>query len=384
MAKISAFFLAFLTFFSQLLGLAGSKDYQKQTSLLEAINALRDKAEILDQMNEGQPSDDVWSAEDAFRLEDTVILKKQKGRDFVILNFTDVHFSDYDYRAWFAFEGEATMKRLVAETNPDLITVSGDIVCGDSTLYSMKRFTDLMESFGVPWAPMYGNHDDEANCDLNYLADIMMKSPHCVMQKGDARMGVGNYVLSICEENDDGSLQLTEALVIMDSHHSQPNDLQQQWFSWVADGVNALSGNTAEISLMMHIPLPDYQYAYDAAWNAEKNAWNDGYHAAGALHEKICCERDGNGDPLDRGFFDVIKSKGTVKHLLCGHDHLNDFSVSYQGVQLTYMMKLGYASGFRLGFNGCTVIRVGDRGVNRITHKTVTYGATLPILDLTF
>ncbi len=384
MAKISAFFLAFLTFFSQLLGLAGSKDYQRQTGLSEAIDALKNKAEIIESVNTGAPANDVWNETDEFRLEDTVILKKEKDKDFVILNFSDVHFSDYDYRAWFAFEGEAAMKRLAAETNPDLITVSGDIVCGDSTLYSVKRFTDLMESFGVPWAPMFGNHDDEANCDLNYLADVMLRSPHCVMQKGDPRMGVGNYVISVCEEAAGGSLAPVEALVIMDSHHSQPDDLQQQWFSWVADGVNALSGGTAEISLMMHIPLPEYQYAYDEAWNAEKHTWNDGFHAAGALHEKICCERDGNGDPVNRGFFDVIRSKGTVKHLLCGHDHMNDFSVNYQGVQLTYMMKLGYASGFQFGFNGCTVLRVGSRGVNRITHKTVSCGATLPILDLTF
>ena len=384
MEKLSVFFLAFLTFCSQLFGLAGSGDYQKQTGLAQAINALKDKAAILEMKNEGAAADYRWSPADAFRLEDTVILKKQPGKDFTVLNFSDTHFSDYDYRAWFAFEGEATMRRLVAETNPDLITLSGDLVCGDSTLYSMKRLTDLMESFGVPWAPVYGNHDDEANCDLNYLADIMLKSPHCVMQKGDPAMGVGNYVISICEENADGTLLLKEALVMMDSHHSQPNETQQQWFSWVADGVNAVSGNTAEIALMLHIPLPDYQTAYDAAWNAEKKCWNEGYNAYGALHEKICCERDGNDAPVNRGFFDIIKSKGTVKHVLCGHEHMNNFSIEYEGVCLTYMMKLGYGSGFQFGFNGCTVLRVGGKGVSRLTHKTVSYGVTLPIVDIKF
>ena len=384
MAKISAFFLAVITFFSQLFGLAGSKDYQKQTGLSEAIDALKNKTEILEMKNEGEADGRSWSPTEAFRLEDTVILKKQPGREFTILNFSDTHFSDYDYRAWFAFEGEATMRRLVAETDPDLITLSGDLVCGDSTLYSMKRLTDLLESFGVPWAPIYGNHDDEANCDLNCLADIMMRSPHCVMQKGDARMGVGNYIISVCEEAADGALTLKEALVMMDSHHTQPNDLQQQWFSWAADGVNAYSGGTAEIALMMHIPLPDYQTAYDAAWNEQKNRWNDGFAAYGALHEKICCERDADGNPVDRGFFDIIRSKGTVKHVLCGHEHMNDFSIEYEGVRLTYMMKLGYGSGFQFGFNGCTVLRVGDRGICRLTHKTVSYGVTVPIVDIRF
>lgn len=384
MAKLSAFFLAFLTFFSQLFGLAGSGDYQKQTGLKAAIAALQNKEAILAQKNEGAVSDYAWSPADEFRIEDTVILKKEAGKDFTVLNFSDTHFSDYDYRAWFAFEGEATMRRLVAETNPDLITLSGDLVCGDSTLYSMKRLTDLMESFGVPWAPVYGNHDDEANCDLNYLADIMMQSPHCVMQKGDPAMGVGNYIVSVCEETENGALTLKEALVMMDSHHSQPNDLQQQWFSWAADGINAYSGGAAEISVMLHIPLPDYQTAYDAAWNAEKKCWNEGYNAYGALHEEICCEKDGDGNPVDRGFFDIIKSKGTVKHVLCGHEHMNNFSIEYEGVRLTYMMKLGYGSGFQVGFNGCTVLKVGDKGISRLTHKTVSAGIPLPVVDIKF
>ena len=116
MAKLSAFFLAFLTFFSQLFGLAGSRDYQKQTGLKEALAALQNKEAVLSQKNEGAASDYAWSPADEFKLEDTVILKKEAGKDYTILNFSDTHFSDYDYRAWFAFEGEATMRRLVAET----------------------------------------------------------------------------------------------------------------------------------------------------------------------------------------------------------------------------------------------------------------------------
>ena len=384
MAKLSAVVMAFITFFAQFFGMAGSENYQKQTGLRAAIAALLNKEAVLAQKNVGAADGYRWSPSDTFRLADTVILKKQPGKAFRILNFSDPHFSDYDYRAWLAFEGEATMRRLVAENDPDLITVSGDLVCGDSTVYAIKRFTDLMESLGVPWAPVFGNHEDEGNCDLDYLADMMMRSPHCVMRKGDPAMGVGNYVISICEEADDGTLTLREALVMMDSHHSQPNELQQQWFSWAADGVNAYSGKTAEISVLMHIPLPDYQTAYDAAWTAEKKCWNEGFAAYGALHETICCERDLDGNPVDRGFFEIIKSNGTVKHVLCGHEHMNNFSIEYEGVRLTYMMKLGYGSGFQTGFNGCTVLQVEDKGISRLTHKTVSFGVTLPIVDVKF
>ncbi len=380
--KLTAAILAVFTFFSQLLGLAGSGDYRKQTGLREAVSALVQKQAVTAERIEGAPSEEEWSPDRTFGWEDVTVLQKQAGRDFVILNFSDIHFSDYDYRAWFAFEGEAAMRRLVAETHPDLITLSGDIVCGDSTAYAIRRVTDLMESFGVPWAPVFGNHDGEANLDLNALADVMLKSPHCLMKKGDPRMGVGNYVLAVTEARPDGTDALCEALIMMDSHGSQPNALQLDWCAWAADGVNALSGGAAEISVMMHIPLPEYQLAYDAAWNEETGKWNEGFGAQGALHEKICCERDETGAPLDRGFFAMLQEKGTVRHVLCGHDHMNDFSIEYEGIRLTYMLKLGYASGFQPGYHGCTVLRVGGTGIARITHKSVSAGIAVPIVDV--
>ena len=80
------------------------------------------------------------------------------------------------------------------------------------------------------------------------------------------------------------------------------------------------------------------------------------------------------------GFFDVMKEHGT-KYFFCSHDHMNDFSLEYKGIRLTYMMKLGYGSGFQIGFNGGTVIRI-DKGIERITHKTVSTGIMKDIVDI--
>ena len=380
--RFTAAILAVLTFFTQLFGLAGSGDYGRQTGLREAVSALAQKETAPEERYEGAPSGENWDPGRPFGWEDVTVLQKQPGRDFVVLNFSDVHFSDYDYRAWLAFEGEAAMRRLVAETRPDLITLSGDMVCGDSTAYSIRRLTDLMEGFGVPWAPVFGNHDGEANCDLNELADVMLRSPHCLLRKGDARMGVGNYVVGVAETLPDGTSALREAFILMDSHGSQPNELQREWCVWAAAGLNALSGGGAELAVMMHIPLPEYQLAYDAAWNEAAGCWNEGFGAQGALHETICCERDTAGSPLDRGFFAMLQNAGTVRHVLCGHDHMNDFSIEYRGIRLTYMLKLGYGSGFQWGFHGGTVLRVGETGIVRITHKSVSAGVAAPILDV--
>ncbi len=379
--KIITLFMSFLTTLSLFFGTAGSNDYKRQTGLCEAVDALFNKNEIINTEFKGEVSDYVWQSTEQYRLENTVVLKKEKNNDFVILNITDTHFSDYDYRAFTAFDVEAKIKSLVASVKPDLITVSGDIVCADSTYYSIKRITDLFESFGIPWAPFFGNHDNEGNCDKNFLADIMMSAPNCVMQKGDPSMGVGNYIINIAEENTDGSLDVKESLIIMDC---RPADVNKQisWYSWAAEGINKITNNKAEITLMFHIPLPEYQYAYDAAWDNENNCWRDGFNAHGESNESICYDRTADGSPVLKDFFGAIKNSGTTKFVFCGHEHLNNFSIEYEGVRLTYCLKVGIGSGYKFKFSGGTEIRVGSGGINRIIHKSVAFGPVITIEDI--
>ena len=379
MGKFIALFLVLMLSVFQTVVPLAKGDEPKVSAVRETIDRLLEREPLEKEFFEGQKSDYDWSTADEYRLEDTAVLEKRPGKDFIILNLADIHFSDYGYRLLTSVEAEATIRRLVEQVNPDLIILSGDNVCSDETYYSMRRVTELMESFGVPWAPVYGNHDDEGNCDLNYLADVMISGEHCLMRKGDPEMGVGNYIVNITENGT-----VVESLILMDSHHSQPNEKQKQWFAWAAEGVKELSGGAAEVSVFMHIPLPDYQLAYDEAWDEENGRWRDGYAAQGELHEKICCERDADGAPLQRGFFDAIEESGNTKFVFCGHEHMNDFSIEYRGVRLTYMLKLGYASGFQPGFNGGTQIAVGDDGISRITHLAVNGGLFKGIVDVKY
>ncbi len=383
MAKITAIFMSLLTTLSLFLGMAGSADYTKQSGLSAALDAVINKNEILSAEYKGEVSTYKWDASMEYSLDNTVVLKKEKGKDFVVLNITDTHFSDYDYRAFTAFDVEAKIKTLVAAVKPDLITVSGDIVCTDSTYYSIRRITDLFESFGIPWAPMFGNHDDEGNCDRNFLADIMMSAPNCVMLKGDPDMGVGNYVINVAEENEDGSLNVVEALVIMDCR-APDRQKQIEWFGWVAEGTNRITESSAEISIVTHIPLAEYQYAYDVAWDSESESWREGFNAYGEAHESICYDNGPDGIPALEGLFDTMKESKTAKYVFCGHEHLNNFSIEYEGIRLTYCLKVGMGSGYRFNFSGGTKITIGEKGITNISHKTVAFGPviTLESIDI--
>lgn len=333
--------------------------YERMATFREAIHALFNMKTILNTEYIGEVSTDTWSPDDVYDIDDTFILQKEEGKDFVILNLTDMHFADYDYRAFTAFLASATMKRLVKKVQPDLITVSGDIVCTDSTVFAIKRITDLMNSFETPWAPVFGNHDDEGNCDANYLADIMLKSPYCLFKKGDPSMGCGNYIINICEGE-----RVVNSLIMMDTHRSHINETQVEWYKWAAAGIQTVTGEQTESTVFFHIPNAEYQFAYDAAWDSEKKEWREGFDASGECNEKICCPRDADGNPAPNGFFEAVKEIGTTKSIFCGHEHRNNFSIVYDDVRMTYTLKVGLASGIEPGFNGGTKITVSGSGVS--------------------
>jgi 3',5'-cyclic AMP phosphodiesterase CpdA len=328
------------------------KDYIRQFDFAQKLKYITRIKTYLSSEYKGEVCDD-FSA--------PAVLDKKNGKDFVILNLTDIHFSDYDIRMPLGLAAAFTLRRLVRDVRPDLITVTGDIVCAASAYNSIRYLTDLFTSFGIPWAPVFGNHEDETNCDKNYLADIMMKSPCCLLRKGPSSMGVGNYIVVIADENG----KPVETLFMTDSKHSQPDSSQAEWI--ISEGAKITDG---EKSVFMHIPLPEYQAAYDAAFDTVSGKWREGFAAFGEQHEKICCERDKDGNPVYRGFLDKIRSVKGLKYVFCGHEHLNDWSVLYNGVRLTYTLKVGRGSGFRLNFNGGTVITVGDNGIKSIAHRS--------------
>lgn len=340
--------------------------WQRDVSLFNGITAYLDRSNRIKERYIGTPCFE--SADD-----DCVFtLQKHPGKDFVILNITDPHFADNDVRALMAFSESITIRRLVKSVQPDLITVTGDLICSDCATFSIKRICALFESFSIPWAPIFGNHEDESNMDKNFMADMFLSCPHCIFKKNDPAMGVGNYIINIAEGD-----RIVESVFMMDSGHSQANEMQREWFRKNADSINACTDGTAEITVMFHIPLPEYQYAYDAARMIFEKKWKAEYKASGELHENICCEK-ADGVPVQRGFFALMKKAGTVKYVFCGHEHLIDFSILYQGIRLTYTMKVGLASGGGFGLNGGTEIRIGDNGIYRILQKTVAYG---PILN---
>ena len=317
------------------------------------------------------------------------VLQKQKDKKFTVLHLTDTHLY---HDEWIGEKGEhlkATVNYLVEQAKPDLITISGDLAWAGQ-YQSYEDFAEWMDSYGIPWAPVFGNHDDqdgrEAVCRA---ADILKARPTCLLEEGDPALGYGNYVIVIEEEG-----RPVHGIILMDSHDRKPwidgkGEEHNEWaelipeqFPWYRKQIDELKAQgVGETSLIMHIPIYAYRDAIKAAlredvdpkaisfYNGEQgDCWNQGYEDSfGVYREGICSY------PADNGFFEEILAGGTTKTVISGHDHTNTFGVRYQGVRLLYALKTGRGSYHDVRINGGTILTIDSDGRMEAEHCFYPY-----------
>ena len=308
----------------------------------------------------GKESTDYWCSTMKYTDDYAVSMKKAQGKEFKILALSDLQLNDA--LDCFGMKGTAysTAEKVIKEQNPDLIVLMGDTVWAAFTKVSVKQFVKFMDSFQIPWAPINGNHDGEGNADFNWIADEFLKSKYCLLKKGPNNIGgIGNYVINI-KEND----KVVESLIFMDSHASryyddiQDNgydfiyDGQMDWYKWVINGIaSENNGKKVESMLFIHIPLNEYVDAY-------KQYEESGFDPSIGFGEKNeeCCPGH-----INSGMFDVIKKTDSTKYVFAAHDHVNNYSVDYEGIRLTYTMKTGDRCYYDSDVNGATLITVGEK-----------------------
>ena len=318
-----------------------------------------------------------------------ITFKKQKNKDFTILNLTDFQLQAPDW----TLENQKgqiilhTINTLMERVKPDLITISGDLTwCGD---YDAQRaMCSVLDTLGVPWCPLWGNHDqDHGIHKLDNTIEIYSQYKSFRYENGPLELGRGNYVIAIEEDG-----RIVEGIIMVDTHDRLPfvkedGEEIMAWgkalppqIEWYKEQVKALSLlGCKETMLITHAPIYAYHHAFDAAFNKDfdpktisvkdsygNECWNEGYEGSfGVKREDI------SSYPADEGFFGAIKELGSTKNLLCGHDHVSNFSIVYEGVRFTYALKTGSGCYWNPDLNGGTVIKINKKGVSDIYHEYV-------------
>lgn len=313
-----------------------------------------------------------WSATDEFTADYCAEIAKNPDEDFVILNLTDVQLEDDILYGERGVETARIIDELVEETEPDLITLTGDNAWGTMSYIEIIKQVD---SYGIPWAPVMGNHDGQGCVSEFWAAYLLSEAENCLFEFGPKDMGYGNYIINVTENG-----KIIHTLFMMDTHNNAEFTLEDgstvsgydhlwanqiDWYKWAVNGISAVAGKTVESTVFMHIPVCEYKDAWKAAYGSDELGTLPSElapDATGTYGESVC------SSPVNNGFFGVCKELGSTKTMIVGHDHANDFSVVYEGIRLTYALKTGYGCYYTDGIIGGTVVSIGSDGAASVNH----------------
>ena len=249
-------------------------------------------------------------------------LRFKKGL-FKIVQITDLH---YKLGVKASEQGLACVREMVQTEKPDLVVVTGDIIYSapaDSTLsVVLKTFAQL----GVPFCMTFGNHDYDFKTPAVALYNQMQKTPNCVMPVLQGKNT--DYSLPILSSNG----KRTAAVLYCIDTHNKPaiggiggyqwiSHNQITWYRQRSMVYKQKNGGKPVPSLaFLHIPLPEFNYA----------TANTQCPMYGSRLEKAY------SPSINSGMFASIKEMGDIMGVFCGHDHDNDYAVSYFNVLLAH------------------------------------------------
>jgi len=268
--------------------------------------------------------------------------------DFKIVTFTDPHFVGDLNDA-----GDAVSLKLIENTvkqeKPDLIVLTGDIALGAEAEQAARNLASLFERYNQYWGFVLGNHDGEnaQGVSRKELVEIFCSYRHCVVSEGTEDVwGEGNCIVNIKK----GTGEVIQSLVFIDSGNRLLQEYceaygfaynggydfikydQIEWYKSEMRKIASNNGNRMPDSIMfLHIPLKEYRIAYNEA--------NQNDTIISGMRREDECD-----SPYNTGMFDAILEIGSTKAVVCGHDHINDYIVDYQGVKLMYSNSTSFNS----------------------------------------
>jgi 3',5'-cyclic AMP phosphodiesterase CpdA len=247
---------------------------------------------------------------------------------FKIMQVTDTHIiADSEHSGVTV----AMLNQVLDAEQPDLVIFTGDVVTGKPYKAGFDLVVEPVVSRKIPWALIFGNHDNEQDMNYEQLAAFIQAYPGNVgkMKKLKNVSGYGNYTLEI---KDQGGKKTQAVLYCMDSHAYSTLKTAVDGYGWFAfDQVDwyrrqsekytsANQGNPLPALAFFHIPLPEYRVVYT----------EQGHPITGSQLENVCSPE------INTGMCTAMLEQGDVMGTFVGHDHVNDYIFNYYGIGLTY------------------------------------------------
>ncbi len=275
---------------------------------------------------------------------------------FRILVFSDIQDDEtLDVRL------KTFLRQAVYAAQPDLIVLTGDNIVGDRIVNKQSRveaaiaeFMEIFKSIGIPVAIVFGNHDDEGGTTKEAQMEMYNKySVSISYNEGESINGCGTYNVPIYGSQDTDKVKFN--LWMFDSgsdENGRKSDYvrpsQLNWFVQKSNELKAANGGVPVPSIaFQHIIVKEIYDALDRVQYGTSGAVQHGQRyyvlpntaAPGSVMNEApspCGETkklDFRKDD-ENNEFEVLQQQGGVRAIVCGHDHLNQFVVPYQGIDL--------------------------------------------------
>ena len=276
-----------------------------------------------------KPYEIVYTDDDPFVIE-------MKGEYLKILQLTDLHLTyGNDYRDRQTFE---LIKSLNEKDDYDLIVITGDMSMSPAGPRLFSKLIDVMESLKTPWTFIFGNHENDFNTYEDYLKRIPSDTEYLYFKVGPELEdgGVGNFHITMTKNGlPFYRLYLLDSKAEREVYTEEEGEYDYLSLDQVSWYSNHVAQDSVDSMVFMHIPLRQYIEA-------------DGYEGV-FLEDKVYAQG------VDTGFFDAMVLAGRSQAVFVGHDHLNDFLFTKEGIMLAY--------GRATGLNGYGYLEKGGRHI---------------------
>ena len=268
------------------------------------------------------------------------------------------------------------LRATVEEAKPDLIIMTGDNVYGefDDAGTSYTKLVEVMESLQIPWAPVYGNHDNESRMGVEWQNALLADATYCLFVPRHDIGGNGNYSIGVAKNGE-----LQRVVYMMDTNYCNASeesaDLikkslgftneQKAWILNLGLRVNTVAGKTIPSIVGYHVQNHEVWLGAIAA------GYEDGLADLATIQYTL--GKNVEAQPGDSGFkrerHNGYKEEGWLEILqtigadgtFFGHQHVNSLSVMYGGIRWTYGLKTG-AYDASPAEQGGTLITLSDDG----------------------
>lgn len=305
------------------------------------------------------------------------VVQAEEGREFRILQITDTQIIDPGQSRYPERINNMTplsneqlyadcfhyIKEAVAKTQPDLILMTGDNVYGefDDSGESLKKLIDFMEGFQIPWAPVFGNHDNESTKGVTWQCQRFEEAEHCLFKRGDVT-GNSNYTIGIYREG-----KLVKVIYMMDSngcnnHNGEDGVVPEMGLG--KDQLMWLDKTCTQITNTLSYVPSKFAAFHMPLWGCWETADDRGYPVE-VKPEQLAVTELSNVDftPKDK-YFGLISSlcfrrllkKHKFDGVFAGHCHLINSCILHDGVLFTLGTKTGRFDSHRSNQLGGTLI----------------------------